>query len=660
MTQKKNKKEKRSMLRVLQNKKAMVAISTAVKVIISIVLGASMLIGTYAVLNGVVLPNARNKIGAFAAYDVDQDSLSGMGTGGVQFNAPSIASLEETYEFSYYSSMAKAIEDINNGTVENADAAQANAVAGTYTDENGKPVAVLLRDSVEESYLAPATNMSINLGGHTLGSNHVYVIACNEPTFEKLEIDGRLPGSCIHAESSSGHAQAIRLNNTGESTPEVVLTGCAIEAKPTTGQGAGVYATGCRVRMNNCSVSVESGSTASTYGIVGTASTIEVKNSVIKVLHKDANTGGWVLGIMSSGSNISITHSKLSVSHSGINTASGVLTAMYADNNSTYSFQDATVSIVYSGDSTSAQTVVGLYNYGASWEMEKSTLSLKYEGEAANSTTIIGVYQQNQSCQINRSKISVVSNAYNSSSSPTVFLEGVGNMRDATCEVKDSDIQVKTPSTLSSSSLVYGFANNGTANAENTTILADAVYGEALCYKTTGFAAGSSSNTTLKNCNITGIHSGVSSTGSLSVDGGTYQGVGHGGFYFGGKDKTHQVKNATIRQGNYYGYTSPDTDSINGAAFYVGGSGDTTGIQVYMDNCTLETTTKQNQIFVLRGTDGETNNSVYLSNTTVPDGYKIRIDNDTMKLYAGAGTNVTDDKVSLPSAVIHTSEDYSW
>ena len=46
--------------------------------------------------------------------------------------------LQEQYAFSYYSTMNKAVTDVNNGTAGvNADATKDTAAAGVYIDENG-------------------------------------------------------------------------------------------------------------------------------------------------------------------------------------------------------------------------------------------------------------------------------------------------------------------------------------------------------------------------------------------------------------------------------------------------------------------------------------------------------------------------------------------
>ena len=167
----------------------------------------------------------------------------------------------------------------------------------------------------------------------------------------------------------------------------------------------------------------------------------------------------------------------------------------------------------------------------------------------------------------------------------------------------------------------------------------------------------------LKNANISGTHSAVSNdaNGKLYVDGGLYTGYSHGGFYFAhGADGVAYVNDATLRDGHYEGVFadvfSGNTEGIGTlGGFYIGGgSGENnSNMAVYLDGCTFDVT---NWAFVLRGTDGETNNTVNISNSTVLDAanHPIRIDNETLRVNIGIGGNITPDM-----ALTHEGEDAS-
>jgi hypothetical protein len=157
----------------------------------------------------------------------------------------------------------------------------------------------------------------------------------------------------------------------------------------------------------------------------------------------------------------------------------------------------------------------------------------------------------------------------------------------------------------------------------------------------------------LNDCYVMGTHCGVGNSAILTVNGGIYEGYGHGGLYFSNDNTASYVKDAIIRECTMPdGYTATAGD--NNTGFYIGGSSTANNITVYMDNCDIYGSDKP---FVLRGTDGEKNNSLYISNSTVNDA-KIRIDNNTHKLYIGAGNNFTAEDTTLPEACVATDEVY--
>ena len=81
---------------------------------------------------------------------------------------PTVAELQEKYEFSYYTTLSKAIADVNGETTANADSTKENAVVGIYKDENNNVVVVLLKNTEEANKLTINKNVELNLGGNTL------------------------------------------------------------------------------------------------------------------------------------------------------------------------------------------------------------------------------------------------------------------------------------------------------------------------------------------------------------------------------------------------------------------------------------------------------------------------------------------------------------
>lgn len=158
----------------------------------------------------------------------------------------------------------------------------------------------------------------------------------------------------------------------------------------------------------------------------------------------------------------------------------------------------------------------------------------------------------------------------------------------------------------------------------------------------------------VNNCVIYGVHSGINSRGSLFVDGGVYSGYGHGGIYCAGIDKTYKIKNSTILQAEMpIGYEDMGVGCMQGG-LYIGGGKNQDNINVFIDNCIIKS--DKNSI-VLRGTSGEKNNSLYISNTTI-DVKHIRIDNDTHRIYIGAGCNFEAFDTDIPDVVVYTGDVY--
>jgi hypothetical protein len=159
---------------------------------------------------------------------------------------------------------------------------------------------------------------------------------------------------------------------------------------------------------------------------------------------------------------------------------------------------------------------------------------------------------------------------------------------------------------------------------------------------------------TINNCDIYGVHSGVNSSGSLTVDAGTYRGYGHGGIYCAGASLTYIITNATILQAEMpIGYK--DAVGCMQGGMYIGGGTNKNNIKVFIDNCIIKAT--KNPI-VLRGTSGEKNNSLYISNTII-DVKHIRVDNDTHLIYLGEGCNFEVSHVDIPNVVVYTGVSYS-
>jgi len=210
---------------------------------------------------------------------------------------------------------------------------------------------------------------------------------------------------------------------------------------------------------------------------------------------------------------------------------------------------------------------------------------------------------------------------------------------------KNSPTQViytNTGTTLNVNDATVVATNGGTGFAAGIRALGDAVIKNSAIIAEGNYKAnaagtdyGSSSNgissageLKLYDCYVWGAHSGVRATGSVYVDGGTYEGYGHGGFYLAGGGTTSYFYNATTSWAPMRdGFMDDGRAGTNGAGMYIGGGSSASNITAYFDGCTFNTVdangftydgwTPPRYGIVLRTSSGESNNKVYISNSRV-------------------------------------------
>lgn len=148
----------------------------------------------------------------------------------------------------------------------------------------------------------------------------------------------------------------------------------------------------------------------------------------------------------------------------------------------------------------------------------------------------------------------------------------------------------------------------------------------------------------LNNVMANASYTAVWNNGNLYVNGGEYQAYTYGGFVLNhGAEGTAFINDAVLRGGTYSGQFQPTSDYYSTSTIYLIGA----YTKAYMDGCTCDATFCHRSI-VIRGDTGEHHNALCISNSTVDDGTlnrgAIRIDNDTMMLSVGIGTNIDSTK----------------
>lgn len=183
-----------------------------------------------------------------------------------------------------------------------------------------------------------------------------------------------------------------------------------------------------------------------------------------------------------------------------------------------------------------------------------------------------------------------------------------------------------------------------TLKAKDTRILADAK-GASAERGPMSLAIFNCGTAFLKDLSLNGTHSGVQNNGKIYVSGGTYTGYCHGGFYFAhGPEGEAFVNDATLRGGCYEGiFDTYYPQNVRYSALYIGGGSEenSSNMTAYLDGCIVDGTDANTSI-VVRGSSGEQNNTLNVSNCTLVDTAKwIRVDNDTLRINIGMGGNIT-------------------
>lgn len=206
----------------------------------------------------------------------------------------------------------------------------------------------------------------------------------------------------------------------------------------------------------------------------------------------------------------------------------------------------------------------------------------------------------------------------------------------------------------------YGLGVHGVHNLGNAVISDSSMKGYAhytankagTTYASHSRGVYNSGEMTVVDCYVIGTHSGITSVGTLFVDGGTYESYGHGGIYFGGSNTTSYIKDATVRWSQMPdGYFDDGVAGTNKAGMYIGGASKR-NIVVYADNCQFDA---PSQSIVIRGTSGEQNDVLYISNSTINTSAKIRIDANN-QLCIGHGNNFTAQHTRSRTSVKGTVE----
>ena len=162
--------------------------------------------------------------------------------------------------------------------------------------------------------------------------------------------------------------------------------------------------------------------------------------------------------------------------------------------------------------------------------------------------------------------------------------------------------------------------SKGAIKIERTKIFADGLAG-SVDYNAYSVGIRNDGTIELIDCQVYGIHSGLSTRGNTYVNGGIYEGVNHGGLYLSNYENTTDeepqeayIENATIAGVNYKGKNKAIFQgSFNPeSGLYVS---DGCNLSLYLDNCTLKS--KGRYLIAV----SYQNNKVYMTNCSIDDSF---------------------------------------
>lgn len=222
--------------------------------------------------------------------------------------------------------------------------------------------------------------------------------------------------------------------------------------------------------------------------------------------------------------------------------------------------------------------------------------------------------------------------------SVTSYKYGVYTYANTTLNINNATVIA----TESGTGFVNAIHAKGDVVINNSTIIGEADYkGNAAedNYGSASRAIYSEGSLELYDCYVWGAHSGVATKGTVYVNGGTYEGYGHGAFYLMGSDTTHHFYNANLNWAPMREGIEADTVAgTNGAGLYIGGG---SRITTYFDNCKFNMVDGEGATWdgvrlplygiVMRTSGGESNSVVYISNSYVEEA--------NTQMFRGPGAN---------------------
>lgn len=557
----------------------------------------------------------------------------------IESNIDNVATETEAY----YSSVSLAVDDANNNTIKNADSNEEEGTVSVKITEKNVNIK-LLKNCSEENELQILNNIDLNLNGKELNliarnSEEGYGFLVNK--YKTLNINGEVEGSAISHEETLGKPfimfQVVGnlninggkyINNVNDSKAWFVNTS--------------------ETSVHNISIENIELTTSAKESALGVHTSIERNNSTVIFNNNECimNSIERVCIAVLGSCNLECKNNDIkSYSEKGV--VQGI--ALYDYGNGI--INDNKIEL---NSNNSSCIGINIYNYsrGAIYNNEINVT-------ATNGITYGIKTEKGSKVNIDNNQMSSISEkrkAYG------IVSKGIAEIKDLNLKVICREIQDQGS---------YGIRNNGVQMIiKDSNIVCDAPsnnYGSTDNKLSTSTGINSSTGELkLYNVNVETTDYGVAPSGStrMYVKGGTFQTHGHGPFYFSNGFGENHIEGATLighGKNNYDGEFSTENWISISSCMYMGGgtNEDNSGVSAYLNNCIIDDEGTASGYFVLRGSSGEKNLSLYISNSEfIYNGGgrpRFREDHYTDNVYLGSGNTFTNTNILFQS---YTSPNY--
>ena len=545
------------------------------------------------------------------------------------------------YVEGYYESLSAAVAAVNAGVIDVSGVRGELDRVKVWADSAGGVGIVLLEDVTESVAVEIGKDVELELDGKVISFTGEGCLRFGQGT--DCVIRGETEGSAVRRSLSGEETTVYVVQAAGE---RLRLEGGSYEV-------AGYHADGLRgvqaeeacgcLEVVGCSVSAVNGE-----GETAT-STRAVQSQAAKTVIQDAvltsQAGGLAQGVLGAGE-VVIEGTSITAESSG-----STARAIRLISGSVYVRESEISGVAAAG---TAEAVRGT---GDLVRIEGSVLSTSSETDQA-----LAVYGGEGTVEIVGGRVEASSTGgeayavYNTTG--TVKIEGTA--LDASSQeanayaiygaggevtVDGADIHAITYGEDDGSAYGVSLGAGGMLRVSDSHILADAK-GVSAIEGPFSIAIANNGMTFLEDVELNGTHSGLLNGGGakLYVSGGRYTGYCHGGFYFAhGPEGEAFVNDVTTRGGYYEGvFDYSELEDTRYSSMYIGGGSgvNNSNMVAYMDGCQFDGT-ETNSSIAVRGSSGEQNNTLNVSNCTLVDTRKwVRVDNDTLRINIGMGTNI--------------------